>query len=112
MSKALFNELKKIEDIVPEYDETSTEILIPKTDSMLKGAYYLIEVEEYIIHPYEGFDLHDNWNNGIVPTDKQMNIEVIDIMGKMIKVFANGLNDKKVWEGWLPRKSIHILERY
>ena len=39
-----------------------------------------------------------------------MKIKVDQIMGKMIKVKAVGINDNKPWVGWLPRKSINIIE--
>ena len=39
-----------------------------------------------------------------------MDIQVDQIIGKMIKVIATGHNDKKPWSGWLPKKSIHIIE--
>ena len=62
------------------------------------------------MHPFEGFTLHDNWNNGIVPTDVQMNAEILKIMGKMIQVHCIGKNDGNSWDGWLPIKSVKILK--
>ena len=118
MNKFIFDQLKKCKIAqLPEYDENTTHIIIPKVGSKVNiindlniNQNYLIIVEEYIIKPYNGFTLHDNWNNGIIPTDKQMEIKVEQIMGKMVKVSAVGYNDRKPWNGWLPRKSIHILK--
>ena len=69
--------------------------------------FYQIEVEDYIIHPYKGFSLHEDWNNGIPPTSKNMQVEVDQIIGKMIHINALG-DDGLIWNGWLPRKSIKI----
>lgn len=74
------------------------------------GHYYIIEVEDYIIHPYNGFTLHENWNGGVVPTDRRMQVEVVRVMGKMIKVNALGLTDGKIWCGWIPQKSAKIMQ--
>lgn len=100
---------------IPEYDENTVEIFIGKNDNKInltdfqQGLEYDIEVENYIIYPYTGFTLHDNWNNGIVPTDKQMHVLITQEMGKMICVKAVGLNDNKSWGGWLPKKSCKII---
>lgn len=69
--------------------------------------FYMIEVADYIVNPYEGFTLHDNWNDGIKPTTKDMQVEVLQLMGKMVKVNAL-CSDGLIWSGWLPRKSITI----
>ena len=100
---------------IPEFDENTVEIFIEKNDNKLtsidfkQGFEFDIEVEDYIIHPYQGFTLHDNWNKGIIPTDKQMHILVTNDMGKMMCVKAIGLNDNKAWGGWLPKKSCKII---
>jgi hypothetical protein len=101
---------------IPLYDEGTTEILIPKggkaviKDDLILNKCYKIAVEDYIVKPYEGFTLHDNWNKGIAPKDKIMNCEIVQIMGKMIKVEAVGVDTNNTWSGWLPRKAMHILE--
>lgn len=69
--------------------------------------FYLIEVEDYIIHPYDGFTLHENWNQGVKPTSRHMQVEVDQVIGNMIHVNALG-DDGLIWCGWLPRKSITI----
>lgn len=116
MNKFIKEQLNKCKVAsIPEFDETTTELIISR--SILKqskkefefGYEYDIEVEDYILHPYPGFTLHDNWNKGIIPTDKQMHVLVTKDMGKMICVQAIGLNDNKTWGGWLPKKSCKIL---
>ena len=80
------------------------------------GKCYLIELENYIINPPETFTLHINWNNNIIPKDKYMKVEIVGIMGKMVKVngvgydFVNKLDLNTMWEGWLPRKAITIIK--
>ena len=102
----------EISKIVVPFDKISeTEYLIHKNNSTVEmdleeRHFYIIEVEDYIIHPYNGFTLHENWNHGVVPTDKEMKCEVVKIMGKMIYVEAQGMNDGLIWAGWLPKKSI------
>lgn len=105
---------------IPEFDDNTTEIAIPKQEAkeynINVGKYYLIELENYIINPPETFTLHINWNNNIVPKDKYMKVEIVGIMGKMIKVngvgydFVNKIDLNTMWEGWLPRKAITIIK--
>ena len=55
-------------------------------------------------------------NNNIIPKCSCMKCEVLDRMGKLIKVYGVGfdlennidLND--VWEGWLPEASITVIK--
>ena len=102
--------------------ESSNTIIIPKEELKLSQGLcedkcYLISVEDYILNPPEGFTLHSNWNNNRIPKDKVMKIDVSTKMGKMIKVTAlgydlkNNVNTGNVWEGWLPEKSIKIIEQ-
>jgi hypothetical protein len=106
---------------LPPFDDSSTTIMIPKynkedVSELLLGKCYLIKVEDYIVHPFDGFTLHDNWNRGVAPKSIYMNCEVQQLMGKMVKIVAIGydydtkttLNDS--WEGWLPKSSIQIIK--
>ena len=122
MNKVVEEQLKKVKVAqLPSYDETTLWIRIPKVSSIInsdlnEGQCYLIQVEDYIVKPFVGFSLHDNWNNGIAPKHKFLKVEVVKIMGKMIKVnsvgydFMNKVDTTDLWEGWLPRKAIKILE--
>ena len=115
MNKFIIEQLNKVKNVnLPEYNESTTTIVIPRDSGSgnIVGNTYKVQLEDYIIRPYEGFTLHENWNNNIIPTDTIMNIEVTDQMGKMIKVTGIGVNDRKVWSGWLPRAGIKkIIER-
>lgn len=118
MNSIIYDQLKKCKIAkIPEFDDNTTEITISKnsvkniiSNDLILNHYYKIEVEDYIIKPYTGFTLHDNWNNGIIPKDKVMNCEIIQIMGKMVKVEAVGVDTNNQWSGWLPRKSFRVLE--
>ena len=80
---------------IPQYDDKTTHLIIPKSDGtsssgLQEDKCYLIKVEDYIIHPFDGFTLHDNWNKGIAPKHSFMKVEVSKIMGNMIKVNSVG----------------------
>ncbi len=116
MNKFIREQLNKCKVAeIPIFDESTVLLTIPRrgvqnpTLELYAGQEFDVEVEDYIIHPYPGFTLHDNWNKGIIPTDKQMRISVLQEMGKMIRIKGIGINDKKEWEGWLPKKSCRRL---
>ena len=121
--KAQLDKIKYIN--LPPYDEETTHLIIPKcgnpppgttTLELQEGRYYLIKVEDYIVHPFDGFTLHDNWNKGIPPKHKYMKVEILKIMGNMININSIGFNNdtnqdiNDSWVGWLPRKSITTLQ--
>ena len=119
MNKFIEEELKKckVADIEILSD---TEILIKqrkKTELQLNN-YYIIELENYIIHPNINFTLAENWNKGIIPKSKYLKCMIIQIMGKMIKIDGSGydiennndLND--VYLGlWLPMAGVKIIKQ-
>lgn len=122
MNRVVDEQLKqcKVADI-PPYDTTTTHLRIPKKrgivkDALQEGNCYLIQMASYILNPPDNFTLHDNWNKGVKPIHQFMKCEVVKIMGKMVKVNGVGYKyDTKedttdLWEGWLPRESIKIIE--
>lgn len=118
MNEIIKEQLKKVKiAAIPAYSESDGEITIPKStgrnlnpDLLQVGHYYRIVVAEYIVKPFEGFTLHDNWNQGRIPTDRQMSVEILQLMGKMVCINALGINDRKPWTGWLPIKSVLKFE--
>lgn len=80
----------------------------------ITGKCYLLEFEDYIINPPHNFTLHSQWNNNIIPTHKRYNCEVVKLMGKMMYVNGIAIEDGKatteMWCGWLPQKSVKIIE--
>ena len=118
MNKHIKKELEKCRIKLPEYDDTTTYLLVER-NSQLKdleelkvGHYYLLEVADYIIKEPSNFTLSSNWNGGTVPPEKYLRCEITDIMGKMIKVSALGNTTLTNWSGFLPRKSIEVVKEY
>lgn len=116
MNKFILEQLNSIKHItLPEYNENTVELFIPKNSTINYdvnvGSVYRIQLDDYIIHPYDDFKLHENWNSNIIPTDNVMNIEIIEHLGKMIKISGVGVHDSKVWTGWVPKSSMKIIER-
>ena len=111
MNQFIKEELEKCVVAKPEKLSDNTFLIRLNTNKLPSELeihhFYMIEVEDYILHPYEGFTLHENWNKGIKPTSKNMQVEVDQIIGNMIHVNALG-EDGLIWNGWLPKKSIII----
>ena len=100
-------------------DETYIHIdkQIPKKDPEFSvGKCFLICIDDYILNPPEGFTLAKNWNANTNPPCKYMNISVLQIMGKMVKIEGIGfdMNEGKpinaTWTGWLPIGNVQIME--
>jgi len=122
MNPLVKTQLDKIRGVdLPPYDDNTLVINIDKMSSTMnelrQDECYLISVEDYILNPPDGFTLHTNWNNNKIPKHKVMKVDVSKVMGKMIKVNAIGYDLKsnrdipESWEGWLPEKSIKVIER-
>lgn len=123
MNQVVIDQLKKVKVAdLPQWTEDDNEIFIPKKQGgykrtdFVEGCKYIVEVEKYIVEPFEGFTLHDNWNKGIPPKHRCLYIVVKQVMGKMIQVESVGFNYKEktfindTWNGWLPRKGMKVLE--
>ena len=115
-------QLDKIRGVdLPPYDDNTLTINIERmshsSNELKQDECYLISVEDYILNPPDGFTLHTNWNGNKIPKHKFMKVDVTKIMGKMIKVNSigydmfNNTNINDMWEGWLPEKSITVIER-
>ena len=114
MNKFILDELNKCSTAIVNFSECDTIIHIPKgiRDSnkleFSVGNYYSIQLKDYLIHPSDNFIFHIQWNNGNIPKDSIMNVQILEIMGKMIKVYGSG-ESNTVWQGWLPIDSVDIL---
>ena len=106
---------------IPYFDDSTTVIKIPKTKpgsaNVLRiGRCYLIEISDYVFSSSEMSTLSSNWNNGTFPPCKFMNVEVVNIVGRMYKVNGTGFDPStnsvimSTWEGWLPMQSINVIE--
>lgn len=121
MNPVIEKQLRKVKIAeLPDYDENTTTLLIKKRGSptntpFIANHYYLIELEDYIIHPSPTFTLHTNWNKGLVPTEKCYKCLCTKVMGKMVQIQGVGFDyDNRQdldaeWDGWLPIKSVKIL---
>lgn len=122
MNKVVEDQLAKVKIAdLPPYDETTLHMIIPKKSGVVKtdfctNQWYLVQLEDYLVKPFDGFTLHDNWNKGIPPKHIFLKIYVKQIMGKMIEVYSvgydykNNLDTTDIWQGWLPKKGIKIIE--
>ena len=116
MNKLIEKELNNCKiAYIPSFDENTTFLNIVKGTRNIsdvkfeKGRYYRIQLADYLIHPNDNFIFHIQWNKGIIPRDKVMNAEILEVMGsKMIKILGVGLSGS-MWEGWLPVDSVDIL---
>ena len=123
MNPLIKDQLSKIQRVdVPPFDDSTTQLTIARNNvkpisGLQEDHCYLISVEDYILNPPDGFTLHTNWNNNIAPKHKVMKIDVTKVMGKMVKVnslgydMENQIDTTDMWSGWLPQKSITIIER-
>lgn len=86
--------------------ESFTEILFHKKEEPnSKKREIKVIYENYIINPFDGFDLHDNWNNGKAPYAKIMYGEIIDETKGMYKFKVHSETSSEEYIGWCPKKS-------
>lgn len=121
MNKIIWEQLNSVKVVdLPPFDQNTTLIEIKKKEKLPDlifqvDHYYLIELEKYIIDPPDGFTLHTNWNNNIIPTNLYYKCYCDKIMGKMVHIlgvafdYMNKTDLEENWDGWLPMKSVKIL---
>lgn len=106
---------------IPPYDEKSLKLIITKKTTQnnqlcIPGHYYDIELSNYILNPPSECNLHVNWNKNIKPNSKIYRCEVLQIMGKMVKINGVGIDpttqmdNNDSWMGWLPLDEIKVLK--
>lgn len=117
MNKFIKKELNKVNVALPPWDDNTTTLVIHPggrkvvvTDEFVVGNNLKLHLENYLVHPYEGFTLAENWNGGTNPPESVINATIIQIMGKMIKVDCVGETSGTHWIGWLPKKGIKVVE--
>ena len=114
MNRFIREQLNKITIPMPDWNDDTTIFVIPKQGNNIKvdfvvGGTYDIMIEDYILNPPPNFTLSSNWNYNTNPPEKELRVEVLQIVGKMLKFKCIGKTTGIEWEGWLPRKSITIL---
>lgn len=113
MNKFVKEQLNKCNTILPEWYENTTKLVITgkKTPSEVEcSGNITIHIENYIINEPSNFTLSSNWNGGTTPPENNMNVNIIQQMGKMYKVSGVGISTNKHWEGWLPQKGFKIID--
>lgn len=117
MNKFIKEQLLKIKIPMSDWNDDTRKIIIDKQRIESKtnngfeiGEVYNIEVENYIINPPPTFTLAANWNNGTSPPEKELTAETLQIAGKMIKFNCKGKTSGVPWTGWLPLKSIKLID--
>ena len=120
MNKIIRSQLEKVKVAkLPQWDNNTTFMVIKKginknPDSLEVGKYYLVRLADYVINEPEGFTLSTNWNSGRKPQCNAYKCEVVQIMGKMVKINGAGYSieqDKDLdpmFHGWLPLASITV----
>ena len=124
MNRIIKEQLNKCR-IQLEYNDDTTQIIIPKENNVSneiyleKDKYYIIEVAKFILYPSESFTLDTNWNKGIRTKSKYMLVTPIKFVGKMICFDGCGYDlqnseslDDVYNEYWLPKKGFEILKEY
>ena len=94
-----------ITNVVPDSFKTIHISQNPNACEIKKVAF-----SDYIVHPYDGFDLHQKMNGGLAPQRAEMYGVVIDETEKMYKfdVYTDDFNEH--WVGWCPKKSCVIFD--
>lgn len=119
MNKIIKEQLNKIQVAnMDNYNENIYSFIIPKynADRFEEDKCYLIELSDSLIKNDKDSLLQCNWNRGTYPVNKYLKIDVSQIMGKMIKVNSIGFNYETqqdtddLWEGWLPKKGLKIIQ--
>lgn len=115
MNKFVKRELEKLNNLIPYWDDNTTHLVINRdgkntiSNPIYIGNKFTIKIENYIINQPPNFSLAENWNGGTVPPEEILEVEVIQLMGKMTKVKAIGKCTRISWEGWLPNKGFRIV---
>lgn len=63
---------------------------------------------DYVINPFEGFDMHDRFNNGIAPYSKVMYGKILQETDKMYKFDLHSDVGDNHWIGWCYKKSCYV----
>lgn len=105
MSKMLNDQLSTLR--LPHSDNEDGSITFFRTSS--SGTELKVIFEDYIVHPFEGFTFHEQWNNGIPPCERVMfGKKTKETKGMYYFELVSDSSDKK-WSGWCPKKSCKII---
>ena len=93
-----------------DFPESFSEITFMRSNKTLddKSLEKVFVFEDYIIKPYQGFDFHDKFNNGIAPPEKTMQGFILRETEKMWYLSVHTFDNMKFWMGYCPKKSVRI----
>ena len=106
---------------IPAYTADTTNLIITRKTTQnnqicIPNHYYDIELSDYILNPPSDCSIHINWNRNILPKSKIYRCEILQVMGKMVKINGIGvdpitqIDNNDSWMGWLPLEEIKILK--
>lgn len=116
MNNIIKQQLNKLKDYPHIVDGTYTidipdnfNSIIFKKNNIKSNNTIQVIFEDYIIKPFEGFDLHEKFNNGIAPYEKCMYGTIVKETEKMYYFDIHTSDNTKNWCGWIPKKSCKII---
>ena len=68
----------------------------------------MVVFQDYIVHPYDGFDFHTKFNNDVPPPENVMYGYIEKETEKMYFFNLTSSDKTKHWRGWCPRKSCSV----
>lgn len=69
-----------------------------------------VTFEDYILKPFDGFTLHEQYNNNIAPKHKIMYGRIVAETNGMYQLSVASDRGEDLWRGWVPKKSV-VVER-
>ena len=121
MNKIIKKYLDRVKVVKLDYDDNTTQIVIPKVTQIIpealnKGDVYIIELNERALNSNSNSTLASNWNAGRIPNHSVYKVELIDIINDMYKF--NGIaieNGKELysenWFGWFPKDYFKVIKK-
>lgn len=118
MTEILKNQLDRLRDFkhsvdgvdTAEFPDNFSEIVFYADKSGRSNTPKIkVVFESYVVNPFDGFDLHDKFNNGQPPYDRVMYGEIVKETPKMylLRVFTETTG--KEWTGWCYKKCCQIF---
>lgn len=88
---------------VPDYFQ---DVVIPRSNDL--SMTIRVEFADYFIKPFEGFDFHEKWNNGVPPFSKVMYGNILKETNGMWYFELHPATSTNIWRGWCPKKSCTV----
>lgn len=122
MNKIIKQQLEEVKSVKLSYNDTTTEIFIPRTtqiipEALIVGNVYIIELNEFVLQPSSNSMLASNWNSGKIPKYKIYKVELLEIINNMYKFNGIALDENynelysENWYGWFPKEYFKVLEK-